>query len=270
MKKYILKTAVFLILIGFTAACTKKDDCPYVIEEKVVVVPPISVNTVDPFAGITDPTCPTNLMINGSFETITSPLTINDQQIGKASGWAPIWGSGDFADLYQSTFAPVGIPPTPASGNYSSLWITNEAGGAGFREGMFNILHTTILPTSSSKTYSLNFKTANLYEGNSSFDVEIGIYGVYYKSTDPLPAAPLSAVNPLNANLFGATKTVLLGKILLPLGVNNVWVNRTVLFDANMVGFPAQGINHIMITKSDRISGGRNYVAFDDFCLNPV
>ena len=50
MKKHLLKTAVLLILISFTAACTKKDDCPYVIEEKVVVVPP--VNCVDsPFAG---------------------------------------------------------------------------------------------------------------------------------------------------------------------------------------------------------------------------
>ena len=62
----------------------------------------------------------------------------------------------------------------------------------------------------------------------------------------------------------------MLDKILLPLGVNNSWVKRTVLFDANIVGFPVQGIDHTMITKSDRISGGRNYVAFDEFYLNPI
>ena len=43
MKKYIFKTSVLLATINFIVACTKKDDCPYVIEEKVVVVPPVPV-----------------------------------------------------------------------------------------------------------------------------------------------------------------------------------------------------------------------------------
>ena len=35
--------------------------------------------------------------------------------------------------------------------------------------------------------YLLNFKTATLFKGNYSFDVEIGVYAMFYKLIDLLP-----------------------------------------------------------------------------------
>ena len=47
---------------------------------------------------------------------------------------------------------------------------------------------------------------------------------------------------------------------------NSVW-NQTVTFDSSMAGFPSSGVTHIIVTKSDEVTGGIAYVTFDDFCL---
>lgn len=222
------------------------------------------------FCGKPDPNfCPGNVFTNGNFETLNgSPDARPDEDINVAKGWSPIWQSGSLADLYcQSTLPnPSFLLPVPGSGVYASMWISNRnTNSALYREGMFNKLQSTI--TSNSGSYTFNFNTARLSTGQVT-SVEIGIYGVSFTGTT-LPAPPTTEISPTNLNLFGAGNVVLLGVITVPAGANNTWANQTISFNTSMAGFPAAGINHILITKSDNVLPGlaQMYIAFDNFCL---
>jgi hypothetical protein len=226
------------------------------------------VNAQQNFCGKPDPNfCPGNIFTNGNFETVTAnPDATGDQDINVATGWSPIWQGGSLADLYCAGSSGVTQRPTPSSGVYASLWICNRnLPDAIYREGMFNKLQTTIAGNSGS--YSFNFNTAKLSDGQSAA-VEIGIYGVSFTSS-LLPSAPTGMSVPTNLNLFGAGNAVLLGTVTVPANTTNTWANQTISFNSGMAGFPAAGINHILITKSDNVLPGlaQMYMAFDNFCL---
>ena len=186
MKKYIFKTAVLLTLIGFIVACTKKDDCPYIIEEKVVVVPPVPVTggpgprpdcQLSPFNGYMISTqAPTDTsgsvgVISDARITSTAPLgqDWNDptllgsariksfapamwtkSAIGQVFGIALDDNKGIFlsaSDIYNATYAYL---------NAATMQQFGPAGPAGiYYTAMTNINTTTQLVTSVN-TASLN------------------------------------------------------------------------------------------------------------------
>lgn len=211
--------------------------------------------------------CPGNYFANGDFENVNSnPDALDDQDISVAKGWSEIWSGGSLADLYCPTSVGTGNPPTPDSGVYASMWITNEnAGDDTYREGMYNKLSTKI--SQNTGNYSFTFKTATLNNVGLK-NIEIGIYGVSNPGNS-LPAGPTSETNPTNLNLFNSVggKVVLLGVIKIPVNSTNAWINQSINFNSSLL--PANGIDHILITKSDAViaGGARMYMAFDEFCL---
>ncbi len=267
----LLVVAVFIIGPGCSAPSTPAP--PPIVEQPIV----INAATGDPFPDSNDKECTGNYMTNGYFNfTVQGPDIQDDEDIIAATGWRRVWEKTSIqnvigADLYSSGIAGTGVPPTPASGNYASMWITNRSiDPIQYREAMFNRLHHSIKPESatSSANYTLTFKTAKL--NNPTSQVEISIYGVSYDDLKPatLPSKPAAIFTPTNINLFGAANTVLLGTIIIPAGASNTWVNQNIAFTPNSKEYPADGFNYILVTRSDNAGTGIAYCAFDDFCLH--
>lgn len=212
------------------------------------------------------PNCANNLLISGDAEQ--GQPTVSHQDIDLAVGFSRIWPSGSLADFYAATVAPAGYsPPSPATGNYVSCWIAMSS-QLGFREGFMIQLSQPILPNTG--VYALTFDLANLGRGWGSI-VEMGIYGVDNPNNTVAPNPPISATVPDNLGLFGASHTVLIGTIpIYPGSWNNNKVLRNLLINTNMPNFPANGITHLMVTRSDQSPSGASYVAFDNFCLTSV
>jgi len=266
----LLVVATFIIGPGCGDNGTTPPPAPIV--EKAIVV---DAATGDPFPEITDKDCVGNYITNGYFNTtVQSPDIQVDEDIIAATGWRRVWKKNPpfnviGADLFSSGTSALGTPPTPASGNYASMWVTNNSTDPNqYREAMFNRLHHFIKPEPIPVTYILGFKTAKL--NNTAQQVEISIYGVNYDDITPaiLPLQPTAIATPTNINLFSAAKTLLLGTVIIPAGANNTWVNQNITFTPNAKEFPADGFNYILITRSDNEGKGMAYCAFDDFCLH--
>lgn len=219
--------------------------------------------------------CP-GFIQNGDFEIITGdPNASIDQDIDLATHWKPLWQSGSLADLFNDTTTNYGagcfVGPTPTSGVFAGMWIentTNPAGNATYREGMFNEL--TISIHQNTGIYNLSFDYANMSQNcASSRDVKIGIYGVYHPGSDPLPANPTGIATPTNIDLFGAANTVFLGEIIVTSSTSNTWITTSISIDTSTLTFPANGINHIMVTNSHLpfVDYGKMFLGFDNFCL---
>jgi hypothetical protein len=268
-----LLLVVAMFIIGPGCSPTPTPPPPPIVEKAIVV----DAATGDPFPDITDKDCVGNYITNGYFNTtVQSPNIQDDEDIIAATGWRRVWKKNSpfnviGADLYSSGTSPMGISPapTPTSGNYASMWVTNKSTDPNqYREAMFNRLHHFIKPEPVPVTYVLGFKTAKL--NNTTQQVEISIYGVNYDDITPaiLPLQPTTIVTPTNINLLGAANTVLLGTIIIPAGANNTWVNQNITFTPNSKEYPVGGFNYILITRSDNEGKGMAYCAFDDFCLH--
>jgi hypothetical protein len=228
--------------------------------------------TEDVFMDIIDPDCSLNYMTNGSFNnTSVSPDVHSDEDIIAATGWRRLFQNMIGGDLYSATTSAFTAKPSPASGNYAGMWITNRtvASDLGYREGMFNRMHRYIKPGTGAvlSSYILSFKTAKL--NNFTNEVEFNVYGVNYDDIKPaaLPINPIGTFNPANVELFGKANTYLLGTITINAKDSAVWVNQNLTFNSNQPNFPTGGINYILITKSEKQAAGIAYCAFDDFCL---
>ncbi|MCI4442719.1 MAG: hypothetical protein JHC39_04360 [Lentimicrobium sp.] len=267
----LLIVATFVIGPGCDSPTLTSPPASTIVEKAIVV----DAATGDPFPEITDKDCVGNYITNGYFNTtVQSPDIQVDEDIIAATGWRRVWKKNPpfnviGADLFSSGTSAMGTPPTPASGNYASMWVTNNSTDPiQYREAMFNRLHHFIKPEPVPVTYVLGFKTAKL--NNTSQQVEISIYGVNYDDISPaiLPLQPTTIVTPTNINLFGAANTVLLGTVMIPVGANNTWVNQNIAFTPNSKEYPVAGFNYILITRSDNEGKGMAYCAFDDFCLH--
>ncbi|WP_143521362.1 hypothetical protein [Psychroflexus halocasei] len=218
-------------------------------------------------------TCPGYIQ-NGDFEIITgNPNTSVDQDIDLATHWKKLWVSGSKADLFDETTLEYGAScfegPTPSSGVFAGMWIENSSTtDATYREGMFNEMSQKIYENSG--LYNLSFDYA-LMSGNcsTSNNVKIGVYGINYSSSDPLPATPTGIGTPSNLDLFGTTNTVFLGEIVISSTTTNTWQSINITIDTSSLTFPTDGINHIMITNSHLPLDeyGKMFVGFDNFCL---
>lgn len=213
---------------------------------------------------------------NGDFEIVTGdPNAVTDQDIDLATHWKALWQTGSLADLFDDATTSYGAPcfigPTPASGVFAGMWIENNSNptaGNTYREGMFNELTTII--NQGSGLYNLSFDYANMSENcASSNDVKVGIYGVYHPTTDPLPANPSGLSTPSNLDLFGAANTVFLGEVVVTSTTTNSWTAASFTIDTSVLTFPANGINHIMITNSHLPFDEyvKMFLGFDNFCL---
>jgi hypothetical protein len=266
-----LLLVVAIFIIGPGCSPTPEPPPPPIVEKAIVV----DAATGDPFPDITDKDCVGNYVTNGYFNTtVQSPDIQADEDIIAAAGWRRVWKKNPpfnviGADLFSSGTSALGTSPTPASGNYASMWVTNNTADPNqYREAMFNRLHHFIKPEPVPVTYVLGFKTAKL--NNTSQQVEISIYGVNYDDITPaiLPLQPSAIATPTNINLFGTANTVLLGTVIIPVGANNTWVNQNIAFTPNSKEYPVAGFNYILITRSDNEGKGMAYCAFDDFCLH--
>ncbi len=222
--------------------------------------------------------CPNNRFTNGDFSNAPAgagPGQIDksmDQDIDLAVGWKAIWSTADnpsLADLYSAT-APTPFIVSPPDGNFAAMWVSNRViDGAGMREGMFNKLVTPI--AAGTGTHSFTFTAANL-ETAGAGKTYIGIYGINRSDSEALPNAPINATTPSNINLFGASKSVLLAKVEMPVAVpKQTWQSYTVTFPTSTFGALPQ-VSHVMVTKLDAAEGAteitqNRYVAFDDFCM---
>lgn len=220
--------------------------------------------------------CP-GFMQNSDFEIVTGdPNAVIDDDINLATGWKPLWQSGSLADLFDENTTNLGLGcfvlPTPPSGVFAGMWVENNPNSGGnpnFREGFFNEMTATVLPQTGA--YTLSFDHANL-SGNCGFggsDVKVGVYGVNYSDTDPLPANPTNIGIPSNIDLFGAQNTILLAEIVIPVNSTNDWTTEIITIDTDQLVLPEMGFNHIMITHTDSPfdSFGRLFMGFDDFCI---
>lgn len=209
----------------------------------------------------TTPVCPDNLIING--DLVQSNPSNAHQDIDNATGFSRIWATGSFAEIYPANFAPVGSPPSPASGTYASCWIANNnsnSSSASYREGFKVALTQTILPNTG--TYTLTFDMTCL----SGFGVaELGVYGIYNPSNG-YSVQPTSFNIPDNMNLFGPTNTVLLGAKLIPT-CSTTKNQQTIVINTSSANYPVGGMTHLMFTHSGNSQGGAHYTGFDDFCL---
>lgn len=200
---------------------------------------------------------------NGDLAVGLTPNT-NDNTIGRATGFSPIWGSGSSAEFYGPTYTPIGSPPSPASGNYASFWVANNninngalSGREGFKVKVFGIQKNT-------GWYTLKFDMACL----SGFGTaELGVYGIY-NPNDNYSATPTGFNVPTNMNLFGTANTVLAGTILVS-NRSSIKSRKTIYINTNAANFPSNGITHLMFTHSGNSQSGAHYTAFDDFCLIP-
>lgn len=287
--KYILS----LIIIGSIIFSCSDEECGYFLD---VDCPVLGLNYGDFCSvnddGVLDGTvndncecipngpviseCP-GFIQNGDFEIITGdPNTSVDNDIDLATGWEPLWqGSTSLADLfdsYSSNYNSTCITgPTPSSGVYAGMWIennTNVDASNTFREGFFNVLNATI--NQNSGNYTLTFDYANMSEEcGPSNDVKVGVYGIYYDSSNSLPVRPTTMGTPSNLDLFGASNTVFLGEIIISSTTPNTWQQASFTVDSASLSFPSTGVNHIMITNSHLPFDdfGRMFVGFDNFCL---
>lgn len=200
--------------------------------------------------------CPANRFDNGDFEIVSdNPDKRGDQDIDLATGWSKITSdpSGDLADLYCPTSTDTSLP-NPQSGVYASMWVS---GTNKFKEGMFNKLKTPI-PNGNTE-YSFKFKTAKLLNNAPTV---IGVYGVKYDTTTPLPTSMSGTV----LDMFGAGNMVLLGEINVPASATQTWASQTITFNSNTFGTMSE-INHILVSRRDTKTGNGAYMAFDDFCM---
>lgn len=213
---------------------------------------------------------------NGDFEITTGdPNTVIDNDIDLATGWGPLWQSGSLADLFDDTTTNYGggcfVGPTPQSGVFAGMWVENNSNAdasATFREGFFNQLNAVISPNTG--TYTLSFDYANMSQPcATSNDIKVGVYGVNYDTSTPLPANPTGVGAPSNLDLFGSSNTVYLGEITITSGTTNVYTSVSFSLDTNTLPMPAAGFNHIMISNSHLPfeDFGRMFVGFDNFCL---
>lgn len=219
--------------------------------------------------------CP-GFIQNGDFEiVIGDPNAQIDQDIDLATHWTALWQTGSLADLFNDTTTAYGagcfVGPTPLSGVFAGMWIennTNPAAGNTYREGMFNELTTII--NENTGIYTLSFDYANMSEAcAASNSVKVGIYGVYHPTADPLPSNPTGLATPSNLDLFGASNTVFLGEVVVTSTTSNKWQTATFTVDTSALTFPANGINHIMVTNSHLpfADYGKMFLGFDNFCL---
>lgn len=206
--------------------------------------------------------CPGNLIQNGQFEQGTP--TPQDQDIGNATGWKPIWQNGNLADFYPANLSGTGSPPNPQSGNYASLWVDNRVRIDDFREGLNNELLSPIAKNSG--YYKFTFDLACI---GGFGQAELGVYGIY-NPTNNFSADPIDSHNPSNIDLFGSSNTVLLGNIPIQNPCTNTKENLDLSFASDLVSFPDSGITHILLTRSDNIISGSRFVGVDNFCIQPT
>lgn len=220
--------------------------------------------------------CP-GFMQNADFEITTGDPNLEvDDDINLATGWKPLWQSGSLADLFDENTTNLGSfcfdQPVPPSGVFAGMWVennSNSGGSSDFREGFFNEMTATVLQDTG--TYTLSFDHAHL-SANCGFgggDVKVGVYGVNFSDSDPLPLNPTNIGIPTNLDLFGASNTVLLAEITIPVSSTNTWTTETVIINTNELVLPVMGFNHIMITHTDNPfdSFGRLFMGFDNFCI---
>ena len=206
--------------------------------------------------------CPSNLIGNGDLETGTP--TAFHQDIGNADGFRRIWAPGSWADYYDASSGPFS-QPAPATGNYASCWIVHN-NSVGFREGFQLELDFALPPNTG--TYTLTFDMACLR--HSWGTVEVGIYGLHNPTDGDAPNPPTSATTPNNLNLFAPGNTVLLQTIAQDASdcSNSNKTTYSVAINTNAASFPAGGMTHIFITRSDATLSGGIYAGFDNFCIS--
>lgn len=211
--------------------------------------------------------CQGNYFTNGDFE-IGIP-TNQSNNITLADGWDKIWNGNSEGDYYDQNSSAVGTTPNPQSGDYGSLWITNEIiNNATWREGMLNELTTTI--PMGSGTYDFTFDIACL---NGYGNAEIGIYAVYDPNAPGpyvYPNAPTTSHLPTNLNLYSASglpqEIELLGTVPVPDQCNGTRSTETFIFDSNILSLSGD-ITHIVVMASSNVTLGRKYVGLDNFCM---
>lgn len=211
--------------------------------------------------------CPGNFFTNGDFE-IGVPTNVSNN-ITLASGWDKIWAGNSEADYYDQFNAAIGAPPSPASGDYGSLWIdSRNLSNSTWREGMLNELATPV-PLNTGN-YAFSFDIACLH---GSGDAEISVYGIYdpnYPGGYVYANSPTASHTPLNVNLFSASglpqEIVLLGTVPVPNQCDDTYNSMTFSFSTNGLALTGN-ITHIAIASSDAIIQGGKYVAVDNFCM---
>jgi len=207
--------------------------------------------------------CPSNLIGNGDLET--GNPTIGHQDIDNADGFRRIWEFNSWADYYDATNVGGSASlPAPATGNYVSCWIVHNS-SLDFREGFQFELDFALPPNTG--TYTLTFDMACLQHAWGN--VEVGVYGLHNPTGGDAPNPPTSATAPNNMGLFGGANTMLLHTIAQN-GNNcsNNKTNHSVVINTNAAGFPAGGMTHIFITRSDASLSGGIYAGFDNFCIS--
>lgn len=211
--------------------------------------------------------CPGNYFSNGDFEIGTPTNTSNN--ITLASGWDKIWDGNSEADYYDQFNSAVGPLPTPASGDYGSLWIDNRVvSNNTWREGMLNEL-ANVVPLNTGM-YSFTFDISCLFGWGVA---EIGIYAVH-DPTAPgpyvYPGNPASSHVPTNLNLYTASglpqEIELLGTVPVPSVCDGTRISQSFTFDSNTLGLSGD-ITHIVITRSANVMSGSRYVGLDNFCM---
>lgn len=209
--------------------------------------------------------CPQSLVINGDLET-GSPTSVHND-IDRATGFSAIWNGTSQADYYPAHLGPSNMLfplPAPASGNYVSCWIANQAGNTSFREGFQSKLTTRI--QANSGRYELSFDVACMRANGIA---ELAVYALYNPNGTQV-AAPTGLFTPSNLNLFGPTNTQLIGTLLLDAAAcSNTKSRQQFIFDTSDPNFPINGMTHFFITSSDNSAlTGSHYTGFDNFCLN--
>jgi hypothetical protein len=203
--------------------------------------------------------CEGNYIANGDFE-IGIADTDPHENIDDASSWSGIWSTnashGEFYIFNSILWGASNTSPT--TGNYGGFWVGNSP--AYEREGIMNELGTAI--PFENEAYNLNFDLASIYGVGAA---ELGIYGVYY--TGPTLPSGVTNSTPDNLDLFGPGEVVLLGTVDITGPSVGSKQNISINFCANSEDFPAGGITHIFLTRTELVNGAKRYVGVDNFCL---
>lgn len=225
-----------------------------------------------------DPTssCLGTILPNGEIE-IGDP-DVDLQNIDNAYGFSRIWSDPEpvrplqgynYANYFSSTnsYDSYTAVPVPADGNYIGCLIDHNSSSTTYRRGFMALLNHTLLPNSG--TYTLTFEMACLAEKSQGEDAEIGVYALYNPYDENAPNPPTGAYTPNNLSLFASGATSLLQTISITAG--NCSANKstyTVTINTAAASFPAGGMTHFFIARSDNSSlNGNFYMGFDNFCL---
>ena len=208
--------------------------------------------------------CQINFFQNGDFSSSQPNPGNLDETISLADFWSGIYDPlyGSTGDLFSSDFLNV----FDNTNFHARFHIANYRAGWGFDEGIKNKLSSIILPNSGEYELSFNLAASSKrlhYLGSEPFyDPEVSIYGIYNPSD-----AFASNYQPLKEDLFGMQNTALLGKAILDSSYEGILKNIKFTFNSGMNGFPLNGITHIMILPSNKVTYTSRFVAVDDFIL---